>query len=161
MKEPNLKYVVLFVLCFVASAVYAQGTVTANQGRPGNQGAWPVTLVGAGGGGGSTATVLTLPAVCTSSSVHKSTTVGVAAGNTPSSQAASRAYLTLCNSLQNTGTPLVKCRMDAVAPVMAAGNPGDVLGIGDCITYPVAAAQVVQCIADAASTYVTSFECVP
>lgn len=154
------KWFVVLWFSLLATIGFAQGTVTANQGRPGTQGAWPVTITG-GSGGGSGSTVYSFPGTCTSSSAHKSTTVGIAAGNTPSAQTASRVYITLCNSLQNTGTPLVKCRVDGVAPVMAVTNPGDVLGIGDCITYPILAAQVPQCIADTATTYVTSFECVP
>lgn len=149
--EKHLKRILLMVAIFaLIGGAIAQQMV--DQGSPGNQGPWPVT------GSGSTATFPITPQKCTSTA-HKNTSVGVAAGNTPSAQLASRRYLVLCNSLQNTGSPFVKCRTDGVAPVMAVTNPGDVLGIGDCITYPLAAATVVQCIADAATTNVTSFEC--
>lgn len=137
---------------FVAAAAIAQQTV--DQGSPGNQGPWPVT------GSGSGATFPVTPQRCTST-VNKITSVGVAAGSTPSSQLASRRYITLCNSLQNTGSPLVKCRTDGTNPVMAASssNPGDILGVGDCILYPLPSTTTIACIADTAATLVTSWEC--
>ncbi len=100
----------------------------------------------------------TISGLC-ASRLHTSTVVGVAAGNTPAAQLAGRRYVTLCNSLQNTGTPLVKCRVDGTSPVMAVTNAGDVLGLGDCIQYDIAAGVVPSCISDAAGTNVTSFEC--
>lgn len=140
----------VFAFAMIAAVAYATET-TVNQGSPGNRGPW---VVASSSGTGIAVT----PQQCTSMA-HKVTSVGVAAGNTPSSQLTSRRYIVLCNSLQNTGTPLVKCRADGVAPVMAAGNAGDVLGVGDCLPYPVAAGTVIQCIADTAATSVTSFEC--
>lgn len=150
---------------------HAQGQLV-QQGAPGNYGPWKVTLVpgadggGTGGGGGGGAvtvsfdggTVQTTPQVCTTSS-HKTTSVGTSAVSTPSTQLLNRRYVTLCSSPQNPGVPLVKCRVDGVAPVMASGNPGDVLAPGDCATYAIAATSVPACIADTASTNVLSYEC--
>jgi hypothetical protein len=52
----------LILLTFIAlgaATVLAQNTVKADQGRPGNQGPWPVTCVsGCGGSGGGTATTI-------------------------------------------------------------------------------------------------------
>ncbi len=137
------------LVCIVG---YSQ--TVANQGKPGTQGPWPVTSTGSDGGA-----VIIQPVRCTGTGAQKITTVGVAAGNTPSTQLATRVYLELCNSLQNSGNPIVKCRVDGTAPVAAAGNVGDVLGVGDCIRYDIGAATVPQCISDAAGTNVTSFEC--
>ncbi len=141
-------------LLVLAGLAMAQTVV--NQGRPGNQGPWPVTGVAGGPDGGA---VVVQPVQCKGTTSQKITTTGVAAVNTPSSQLAGRIYIEICNSLQNTGTPLIKCRVDGTAPVMAVGNVGDVLGIGDCIHYDIPAGVVPQCIADAATTYATSFEC--
>jgi hypothetical protein len=147
----NVSLAVLLGL-FSFTAAVAVGQSMVDQGSPGNQGAWPVTGLAA------SSTFPTTPQRC-ASTAHKITSVGTSAGTTPSSQLASRRYITLCNSLQNTGSPMVKCRTDGTAPVMAAGNIGDVLGVGDCILYPLAAATSISCIADAAATSVTSWEC--
>lgn len=153
----KLPPVLLAVL--VGAAAWATET-TVNQGSPGTRGPWPVVIIGGGtaDGGTSSSSVSTTPEICTGNA-NKNTSVGVAAGNTPATQLTSRRYLILCNSLQNSGNPSVKCRADGTAPVMAAGNAGDVMGIGDCILYPLAAVTVIQCISDTASTNVTSSEC--
>lgn len=145
----------------VAGVAVAQQVV--NQGKPGNQGPWPVTVTGGSGTvvvGPDGGAVRVQDVQCTGAGSQKITTVGVVASNTPAAQAAGRIYLELCNSLQNAGNPIVKCRIDGTPPVAAAGNVGDVLGIGDCIRYTVSTAVVPQCISDAAGTNVTSFECV-
>ncbi len=151
----NRLLVIPFVaLLATAGLAIAQQQVVANQGKPGNQGPWPVISIGTDGGA-----VIVQPVQCRGTSSQKITTTGVAAVNTPSAQLAGRIYIEICNSLQNTGTPYIKCRVDGTAPVMAAGNVGDVLGVGDCIRYDIPAGVVPQCIADAATTYATSFEC--
>ncbi len=95
---------------------------------------------------------------CATASVHTSTTGGVASVNVPASPATGRYYITVCNSRQNS-SQLIKCRADGVAPVMAVTNPGDVLGVGDCILYMTNTSQVIKCIADGATTYITGYEC--
>ncbi len=95
---------------------------------------------------------------CAANSVHSTTTGGVSSSNIPASPAANRYYIVVCNSRQNTSA-LVKCRADGTAPVMAVANAGDVLGNGDCILYMMNASQVVKCIADTATTYITGYEC--
>lgn len=157
MNTGKLKRVVGFLFgAALVGGLAVANTSTVNQGSPGSFGAWPVRIVA---GSGSTASnVNVTPQQCGTVS-HKSTTAGVAAAATPSSALASRRFVTLCNSAQNTGSPLVKCRADGTDPVMAVTNPGDVLGVGDCITYPVASTVTTKCIADTATTYVTSLEC--
>lgn len=140
----------LLVLILVGSAAYGVDQIV-NQGSPGTRGPWPVTSSSSG-------TFPVTPQLCTTLT-PKITSVGTSAASTPSSQLASRRYIVLCNSLQNSGNPLVKCRADGVAPVMAAGNAGDVLGVGDCLPYPVSASTVIQCISDASGTNVLSSEC--
>ncbi len=145
---------------------WSQSTVKADQGRPGNQGPWPVLISGTVPGAAAVVTgpdggaVRVQDVQCSSGAgSQKITSVGVASTTTPATQLTNRMYIELCNSLQNSGNPIVKCRVDGTPPVAAATNVGDVLGIGDCIRYTVAAGVVPLCISDAAATYVTSFEC--
>lgn len=148
-------------------AAIASAQVAVNQGRPGTQGAWPVTGVG----GSSTSTgvdggvVQTTPAKCAQTAadggtLHKNTVVGATAANVPAAQTAARIWIEICNSLQNSGNPILKCRVDGVAPVAASTNPGDVLGIGDCAHYAIISSNVPQCISDTAGTNALSYECV-
>ncbi len=141
----------LAVLTLTGLAV-AQNTITANQGKPGSYGAWPVSF-------SSATPAYTTNAVC-SSPTHKVTSVGVAAGNTPSSQLATRRFITLCVSTEETTNITVKCRADGTNPVIGETNPGDVLKVGDCVRYDIPASVVPLCISDTATTAVTSFECI-
>lgn len=172
------------LLLLVAVAVSAQTLVKADQGKPGTQGPWPVTCVsgcsGGGGSGGSSSIVAidggyvradqgigldgglwkvqSMPGNCISRA-NSFVDGGLTALPVPTTVLANRYYVNVCNSIQNPGTPQVKCRGDGTNPVMAIGNPGDVLGVGDCVVYNQTAA--VACIADTATTGITSFECGP
>lgn len=151
--EQDIKRVLYCLVAFfalIAGAAFA-AEETVNQGTPGLRGPWTVT------GALSGTTFPTTPQLCTTSA-SKSTTVGVAAVTTPATQLTARRYIIICNSPQNTGTPLVKCRVDGT-PVMAVTNPGEVLGVGDCFQYAVAASVIPSCISDTATTYVISYEC--
>ena len=144
-----------FILSLVVLAGFSVAAELVDQGMPGTYGPWPVTaIINTGADGG----IPTTPQRC-SVTAHKNTVVGAVAANTPSTQLTGRRYVTICNSIQNTGNPILKCRVDATAPVAAAGNAGDVLGIGDCIQYAIFDTNVPQCISDAAGTNATSFEC--
>lgn len=137
----------LLAAVFTGAFADAQSRVIADQGKPGTYGPWAVT-----------ATVVASSASCASPS-NKVTSVGVASGNTPSAQLASRSAIMLCNSYENSGTPLVKCRIDGGTPAMGAATPGDVLYKGDCVIYAIGAAVVPKCISDTAATATTSTEC--
>jgi hypothetical protein len=126
---------VLCLLSFGALGEYV------DQGRPGQQGPWKT-------GAGS----------CFSPT-HTVTVSGLAAVNCPASNLAGRRFITLCNSSENTGTPKVKIRIDGTNPAMGLTNVGDVLGVGDCITYVIGDGVVPKCISDTASTTVTGLEC--
>lgn len=71
-----------------------------------------------------------------------------------------RIYTTVCNSKDNDTATIIRCRADGTSPVLAVGTPGNVLGYGDCVTYPNPSAQVIQCIGPDA-TYVSVYECAP
>jgi hypothetical protein len=131
---------------FLAAVMLVGGSASAqtskvDQGGPGTQGPW-----------------LQTPPVCLAM-VHTVTAVGVAATNCPASQLTGRRFIILCNSAENAAAPKVKIRIDGTNPVMGVTNVGDVLAVGDCVTYYLRAATVPKCIADTASTAVTALEC--
>lgn len=155
-----LKKAMFFAAVLVSVAALAQTVV--NQGKPGNQGPWPVTLTPAADGGISTVNGYPGPCAATSSdggAPQRVTSVGVAASTCPAQQDLNRRYIVYCNSSENTGSPIVKIRIDGTAPVIGIATAGDVLLPGDCILYPISSAAAPSCIANAASTAVTSFEC--
>jgi hypothetical protein len=145
----------LVAVFFVGAIAWAQSTVKADQGRPGNQGPWSVQVAFDGGFTGTTA-----PYACNIASPNKVTNVLAASLATPSSAQAGRKWISVCNSVQNAASRVVKCRADGTAPVFAAGNPGDVLGVGDCVTYTIPSTQNVLCISNSgAGTDVQTYEC--
>lgn len=114
-----------------------------------------------GGGGGFTADGgyigQVAPKVCAIGSVEKVTSVGTSAVLIPAAPNAARIYMQVCNSSENPGTPIVKCRVDGVAPVLGIANAGRVLSVDDCLISSSDAGT--YCISDTASTAVPSFEC--
>lgn len=90
--------------------------------------------------------------------------VGTTAVAVPTSALPGRKSLRVCVSLENAGSPKVKCALGSV-PVMGfaatdAGTPiGDVLAPGDCFTYSVDTSTLVRCVSDTAGTGVITFEC--
>lgn len=105
--------------------------------------------------------IITSPTTATASCTTKTdtvTSVGVTAVATPAADQASRTSILLCNSSENTGAPLVKCRGDGTNPAMGNTTPGIVLNKGDCVVYNVAS---IKCISDTAATAVSGFECGP
>lgn len=156
----------LFVGLVLSAVAFAQQIV--NQGKPGTQGAWPVACVsgcGAGGGGGGGTLVIdgglpVFPVRCLASSPNAFTSVGLTAASVPASPASARVYTRLCVTLEASGVPQVKCRTDGVDPVFGT-SPGEVLSPGDCVTYTLAGTNNIRCIANAASTPVSTYECLP
>ena len=161
----------LVVLVFAAVSAMVLGQQKVDQGKPGTQGGWIVTCTNCGitVDGGLTVNgsgtldggfVQVVPYQCAITSPNATTTVGVTATNVPAAAASGRWYATVCVSLENTGAPVVKCRADGTDPVMGAGNAGDTLGLGDCVTYPMKSARAIRCISGG-SVFTTSYECVP
>lgn len=149
---------------------WADTPVTANQGRPGNQGPWPVSLSSSTSTDGGNAGGATYPVQCRATAqdggaVQQIMQMGVNAQQVPAYPSAGRVYVNVCNSLQNTSTIVMKCRADGTAPVYNAGTTGagDTLATGDCVTYTApTAANVIQCITNIdAGNYITTYECVP
>lgn len=146
-----MKIIVLFA-ALLASAAWGQTAV--NQGLPGKQGSWPVAI-------SPQACTLLLP---DGGTPYTTTTVNTSSVDIPAASNKNRYYIVICVSKQTaTATALVKCRNDGTAPVMAVTNPGDVLGVGDCIVYATTrgvVTQQVKCISDTVTSYVTSYECI-
>ena len=89
--------------------------------------------------------------------------VGTTAVQVPASQLAGRKALRVCVSLENAGSPKVKCLLDGTPGMTFTPDvgvaQGDVLGPGDCYVYPVDTTHVVKCVSDTASTGVLTWEC--
>ena len=103
----------------------------------------------------STAFAATPP--CTAVS-EKVTTIGTTFARCPTSQLSGRNVTVVCNSAENTGSPLLKVRVDGNAPVMGASTGGTVLAIGQCASFMLADNAVPLCIASAPGTLATTIE---
>lgn len=101
--------------------------------------------------------------VCTSAP-QTVVVVGVTAVTVPSSPLAGRKSVRVCVSLENAGSPKVKCALDS-HPIMGmvvtdGGSPiGDVMGPGDCYAYPIDTSHTLKCVSDTAGTGVLTWEC--
>lgn len=159
-EQKRRTFITILVVALVGCSIaWAQSKV--DQGKPGVQGPWPVAIVS--GGGGTTTLVADggiaiYPLACRGTSPHGYTSVGTASTNVPAAAAAGRYYVRVCLSYEASGQPQLKCRTDGTPPAFGA-TPGEVLAPGDCVTYALAAATNVACIATAASTPVSTFEC--
>ena len=128
----------VLMLVTAAGVAVAQPQVSANQGAPGRQGAWPVTT----------------PCVTV---VETVTSVGTTAVAVPTTAQSARKLILICNSSENTGSPVLKCRADGTAPVIGTAAAGQALAKGDCVSYSTTVA--VRCIADTAATAASASEC--
>lgn len=161
MKSRVRQVMTSFWFWFALSGAALAGT-QVDQGSPGIQGPWKVTSTGGavmvifdGGFIGTNA-----PYACNSTSPNKVTNVVAVSTSTPSVAQAARKWMSVCNSVQNVASRRVKCRADGTAPVFALTNAGDVLDVGDCVTYTVDSTQTVRCIANTgAGTDVQTYEC--
>lgn len=141
-----------FMLSIIVGASLAMGqTNIVNQGKPGQYGAWPVAIPG-------TISATTVPTTC-GTPTQKDVTVGTTAVTCPGTQLTARKIIVFCNSVENVGNPLIKIRIDGVAPIMGLGNPGHTLSPGDCIQYAIGATVAPQCISDTAGTDLRTTEC--
>jgi hypothetical protein len=175
-----MKRALILAALVVAAAALGQTLVKADQGKPGTQGPWPVSIIGFQFDGGITfsggsiivkgpdggAVIVQGETICSSllpdaGSPQQVTSVGTSATLVPAQPTTTRVNVTVCNSSENSGTPLVKCLYNNVSPVMGVANKGDVLGVSDCIQYNINGVNQLKCISDTASTAVTSNECIP
>lgn len=149
---------VVLVVLVVAAVAYAQTTVKADQGRPGNEGPWPVTVVNGSSDGGAT---FVIQQSC-STLTQKTTDAGTAVLTVPTTAAGGRVYVQICNSSLNASTSQVICCVTS-QPTFSAASCGDVLSTGDCATYNIGSQDggVPWCIGNASNIALNSAECVP
>lgn len=159
--RPQLSFLIVIVAIVAATAfkAWADSPITANQGKPGNQGPWPVRLVGSDGGSSSSSSTTT-QAPC---SVYRetNTSVGTSAAIVPATPLANRIWVRICNSLLNTEGAQCICS-GTTTPTFAASSSGDPLAVSDCATYPITAADagVPLCICNGAGVRLPATECV-
>ena len=150
-------------MSLVAAVTWSQTKV--DQGKPGNQGPWPVTITSGGSGGGSSNSGLAVTeSPCTSPVESVIIFDGGGATPCPITSLSGRRTVTMCNSPKNTGTPLWTVRADGTAPTIFASSPGQTLGLGDCISYYIGATSgdagvPLYCISDTSSSVLTVTEC--
>lgn len=150
----------LLLLLLIPFAAASDSPVTANQGAPGKQGPWPVSVTGGisisidGGVGLSTA-----PVACMSYR-ETNTTVGASAAIVPATPLTGRAWVRICNSLLNTESAQCICSVNAV-PTFAASSLGDVLAVSDCAFYTVNTLDggAPRCICNGAGVQLPASEC--
>lgn len=154
----NQKLAAIFVVSF---ALLAWGQTKVDQGKPGNQGSWPVTM-GAPvypSDGGVSSAVGTFPYHCANSSPN--TKVWMDGGAQTIGSATSRIYTIVTNNGDDlgAGTGIVKCRSDGTNPTLVAGTPGANLGVGVSVSYTNTSGAPISCIGT--SLWVGGFECAP
>lgn len=148
MKSPIAAFLGAFL---VSALVSAETTVIANQGAPGNQGSWRVSTTPVQG------KIVTTDGGSVYGAVYVGTSV-VSIARDPGTLST-----TVTNSLENTGSPKVKCRDDGVSPLMGfdAGtqSPGFVLGVGDSATFTSKGNGTgLKCISDTVNTIVHYYQ---
>lgn len=158
----TMKTAFAFLLGFILSASFAAAGTTVDQGQPGTQGAWPVRFIAPvfptdGGTSTSYSTVSTYPYPCAISSPNKVTYQDGGVQNVPTTAVTNRLYVVVCNTKDNSSGNL-RCRADGTNPTTTTGSVGDVLGVGDCISYTNPSGFPVKCIGS--NLYVSSYECV-
>lgn len=159
-----MKKIVLLLAVGISLVAYAADRVTADQGAPGKQGPWPVTLSGGSGSNDGGFAFQTAPVECRGTTFdggNPDTLTLLGAGSTPvpASAAVNRVYVNVCVSPNNVSTAVVKCLTGGVAPVLNSG-PGQVLLYGDCVQYTAIQTNTIDCVSDGGYA-VTAFECVP
>lgn len=163
-----MKKTAFVIVILVAVISFAQNRITSDQGKPGTQGPWPVTLSGGGTivvGGADGGVISTAPVLCRGTTADAgnpstiTTVAGVATAVPAGGNATNRVYINVCNSAQNVSTAVVKCETGGAA-VSIYGGAGDVLLFGDCVLYSADQNNQINCSADGGYS-VTAFECVP
>lgn len=149
----TLRKIGLMIIPTLLISFIAYAGTQVDQGAPGHQGGWPVTLTG-------TSTVSSSQQQACSATAQSVVSVGVAAVSVPTSRLASSTLLVFCNSIENAGSPKVKVLLSGT-PVMGNTTPGDALRVGDCVAYAVGSSVTPKVISDTASTAVTTYECAP
>lgn len=150
--------VAVLLLSFTGLYAWADTPVTANQGAPGKQGCWPVCgTVHIEFDAGYLGAVSEQPCLTYK---ETNTSVGTSAVLVPPTPLANRAWVRICNSLQNSEGAQCVCSA-TTTPTFTASSLGDNLAVSDCVKYPITSADagVPICICNGASTRLPTAEC--
>jgi hypothetical protein len=169
------------LLGWLVLPAWADTPITANQGKPGNQGPWPVlvsgnvnivfdggcsftggSIISTGPDGGSVLVHAAIPE-CSRIVQTNDAGIGTSPARVPGTPTVGRTWIRICNSLLNTSSAVCICSaMDCPASV-AVGAVGDVLATADCVTYGIGTLDggVPCCVCNGASTFLPASECIP
>lgn len=148
-----------FMLAVGLIGGYALAQQVVDQGRPGKEGPWPVTIISGGtGGGGSSSSITVQDAPCASPRDSFYVPDG---GVCPPTALAGRRLILICNAPKNTafGAPFVTITVDGQTPNTSLSSPGQDLGVGDCLTYNIPASTQTRCIFDTPDAGLKITEC--
>lgn len=148
--------VALGIGLIVGLAASAWAGDVVDQGSPGRQGPWPVTIQSPSlSDGGSSAAV---PVKFFCNTTKQSITMVSGVTNVPfDGGMPGRWMIRICNTGKNSGTPLIACTDDGQNPSMSFDGVGESMEVSDCLTYY--GNKQIKCISDTGDAGVTSDEC--
>lgn len=155
-------WLIAFTISFFACAALAQSAVkiTAVDPSTGANGTLRnvivdsqgrLVVVTAGGSSDAGSTTSTTPVYNAPCSVTADTTAALVPNTVTAFSVSfvSVQWVRICNSLRNTGSPLMTCSVSGADPTTDVTSPGIVLAPGDCFVTP-PTPQGVRCISDVA-----------
>lgn len=154
----------LLMLCVVVP-VWAQTTVKADQGRPGTQGPWPVSITGGVVINIDAGNITVVDSPCTNIVMTNDAGYSTTPSRVPANGGtAGRSWIRICNDILNSMSTVCRCATGQFCPLATGlGNVGDAIATGDCVTYNVGFADggVPCCVCNGAGSYLPTAECVP
>ena len=153
-----MKKLIAVLLLAASFAVYAQTRTIADQGKPGTYGPWPVTTVSTDG-----VAVIVQEQLCANPLDSVLIFDGGAATPCPVTAVTNRRSVTLCNSQANTGSPVWWVSTSG-QPTAAVTSPGQVLDVGDCVSYAVGSTAIdagspLWCVSSLGNSALSVTEC--
>lgn len=143
-------------LTLVFGVAFAQSKV--DQGKPGLQGPWPVTIQSGTLSDGGTSTAITVKFLCESVKSGITIVDGGTVQNVPADGGLSgRWFIRVCTTGKNSGVPMIACTDDGQTPSMSFNAVGESIETSDCRTYYTP--NTIKCVSDTALTGVTTEEC--
>jgi hypothetical protein len=154
---------ILLAAVVLSALAFAQTTVKADQGRPGTQGPWPVTITGGLSLDGGSINVTTAP--CSNIVMTNDAGIGTSPSRVPvNGGTAGREWIRICNDIGNSSSTICKCSTGQFCPATtAAGSVGDAIATGDCVTYNVGYGDggTPCCVCNGAGSFLPAAECIP
>ena len=143
--------IAIIPLLLLAGSLYAAAQEEVSQGQPGTKGPWPVLI------SGSNITdagfiIVTEPML--TGLPQTTVQVGTVAIAVPTTSAANRTCVEICNTSANTAGVIIKCIInnnDAGVPVIGPSTPGTTLVVGQCLQVKAPATMLPFCISNTAA----------